>query len=257
MAAPLHHAEQGTGAPLVLLHAFPLTHAMWDAERAGSAAWRILTPDLPGFGRSPRLREPSIIGMAEAVLAWLDHLGIREPIVVGGLSMGGYVALELVQRAPERVRGLGLFSTRATADTPEQRQARAALIEQVRQRGAAAALAGMRSKLLGPTTLGTNPAAVEQVTEWVGRADAGGVSDALRAMAERRDHTELLPAIACPALIVAGTEDAVVPPSASEAMARQLPRSTFVVIPGAGHLVNLEQPTRFHQALAGFLRGLV
>ena len=250
----LAHREAGAGAPIVLLHAFPLSGAMWQETltQCGLRA-RVLAPDLPGFGRSARAAAPSIGGMADAVLEWLDETGVREPVVLGGLSMGGYVAFELVRRAADRVRALVLCSTRATADTPEQRQGRRSLISRIEREGLSAALAGMLPKLLGPTSLQASPRLVEQVRGWIGQADRDGIVDALRAMADRRDATATLPSLRCPALVVAGGEDALILPAAAEAMARALPAASLEVIPQAGHLVNLEQPARFHGALSRFL----
>ena len=254
----LAHIEQGRGAPVVLLHAFPLSGAMWRAtlDRFAPSA-RVLAPDLPGFGRSPRLTPPSIAGMAAGVLAWLDRLGLGEPIVLGGLSMGGYVAFEVLRQAPRRVRALGLFSTRAEADAPEQRAARAALITRIRGQGVAAALSGMPPKLLGGTTLRDQPMLVEQVQRWVGEAGADAVTDALQAMADRCDATDLLPRVSCPALVIAGAEDSLIPAAAAEGMAQRIPRATLAVLPAAGHLANLEQPAAFHDALGRFLGVLV
>ena len=250
----LAHVEQGRGAPVVLLHAFPLSGAMWAATlEALAPVARALAPDLPGFGRSPRLPRPSIAGMAAAVLAWMDQVGVAQAALCG-LSMGGYVAFELMRQAPRRVRALGLCSTRAVADTPEQRAARLALIDRVHAQGARSILAGTVPKLLGQTTLRSNPALVEQVGGWVSQADAGGVIDALQAMADRRDAADLLPGILVPALVVAGEEDALIPVAAAQTMAQRLARATLTSIPAAGHLVNLEQPAAFHAALTQFLK---
>src|SRR3989338_1776495 len=255
MAPPLHVTEQGTGTALLLLHAFPLSHAMWSGELARFAAMlRVITPDLPGFGRSPRLTTPSIPAMARAVAALLDGLGIREPVMLGGLSMGGYVALEFFRQFPDRVKALGLFSTRAAPDSPEQRAGRLQLAGQLARDGIEALMQTAVPKLLGPTTRARRPAVAEQVERAARAASGGGGADALRAMAARADSRPLLAAIGCATLVVAGGEDRVIPVAESEAMAKAIPGAQLAVIPEAGHVVNLEQPDAFQGIVEAWIR---
>lgn len=256
--APLAYEERGTGTPVVLVHAFPLSRAMWRGEldRIGASAW-VIAPDLPGFGESRRMPQPSIAGMAAAVIELLDWLKVREPAIVAGLSMGGYVAFEIIRQAPARVKALGLFSTRAAPDSPEQRAGRMKLIERLRRDGIKVLDEASLPKLVGATTHASRPQVVERVKALMRQASVEGVADALSAMASRRDSTQLLSSIACPTLIVAGAEDALIPPAESESMARAIPGVRLDVIPQAGHLVNLEQPSRFQSAVADWITPLV
>ena len=255
MAPPLHFTEQGTGTALLLLHAFPLSHAMWSGELARFATMRrVITPDLPGFGRSPRLTTPSIPAMARAVAALLDGLGLSQPVIVAGLSMGGYVAFEFLRQFPDRVKALGLFSTKAAPDSPEQRAGRLQLAGQLARDGIEALMQTAVPKLLGPTTRARRPAVAEQVERAARAASVDGVADALRAMAERADSRPLLAAIGCPTLVVAGGEDRVIPVAQSEAMAKAIPGAQLAVIPEAGHVVNLEQPDAFQGIVEAWIR---
>lgn len=257
MAPPLNFTEQGAGTALLLLHAFPLSHAMWSGELARFAAMRrVITPDLPGFGRSPRLTTPSIPAMARAVAALLDGLGIREPVMLGGLSMGGYVAFEFLRQFPDRVKALGLFSTKAAPDSPEQRAGRLKLVDQLKQAGIGALMQTTVPKLLGPTTVSRRPAVAHALERAARAASVDGVADALRAMAARADSRPLLASIACPTLVVAGGEDRVIPVAESEAMAEGIPGARLDVIPEAGHLVNLEQPDAFQGIVEAWIRRL-
>jgi pimeloyl-ACP methyl ester carboxylesterase len=251
----LTYEAVGDGVPVVLLHAFPLSHAMWraDAERFAQFG-RVITPDLPGFGRSPRQSPPSIPTMASAVSELLDGLSVREPVVLAGLSMGGYVAFEVVRQFPKRVRALGLFSTRAVADTPDQRENRLKAAEQIRREGLGPLANAMLPKLLGRTTLSTHPSVAEAITEQILSNDPGGVADSLLAMAQRRDSTSLLSSIACPTLVVAGGEDAFIPATEAEGLQRQIPGAHLEVIARAGHLVNVEQPAAFQASVERFLQ---
>lgn len=251
----LAYDDEGRGIPLALLHAFPLSRMMWEAERAAFAgSCRIVIPDLPGFGRSPRQASPSIPHMASSVLALLDDLGVREPAIVAGLSMGGYVAFEIVRQAPERVKALGLFSTRAVPDTPEQRERRLKIAERIRQDGARPFATSILPNLLGRTTLAQRPELAERLAAQIARNDPDGVVDALLAMAQRQDSTDLLPLIRCPVMVIAGDEDALIPVAQAEDMRRRIPGATLEVIRQAGHLVNVEQPEPFQRALEQFVR---
>ncbi len=254
----LHYAQQGTGTPFVLLHAFPLSSAMWTRDAGCFArAARVITPDLPGFGGSPRQPQPSIPAMAQAVADLLDTLEIHEPVILAGLSMGGYVALEFMRQYPQRVKALGLFSTKAAADSPEQREGRFKLIERLRREGLEVLLQATLPKLVGASTTARRPAVIAEIERSIRAADREGVMDAVRAMAERGDSQPVLPTIACPALIVAGAEDALIPPKESEGMAQAIPGAQLKVIPEAGHLVNLEVPDAFQDLVASWTRQVI
>ena len=253
----LAYEESGHGPPLVLLHAYPLSSQMWEAQRHGlSDARCVIAPDLPGFGRSPRLTPPSIAGMASAVLSLLDRLHVREPVIVGGLSMGGYVAFEILRQAPDRVRALGLFSTRAGADAPPQREARVKTIEKIQRDGLAPVLEATLPKLVGKTTLEQRPAVVARVRELMQAQAPEGVADALAAMGQRADSSDLLPGIRVPTLILAGDEDTFIPLDHAQQMQRQIPGARLDVITEAGHLINLEQPAAFQDALRRWVAGI-
>ena len=253
----MHAGFAGHGAPLVLLHAFPLSRSMWNVERALlSASFRVITPDLPGFGDSPVIHPPTIEGMAKAVWALLDRDGLTAPAIVGGLSMGGYVAFEMLRQAPQRVRGLGLFSTKAAADTPPQRDGRMKLIERIRGEGVSVLLQQSLPKLLGATTHTTRPELVQRVHTEILKNDPQGVIDALQAMADRRDSTDLLASIACPTLIIAGAEDELIPSAQAQEMQQRIRGAQLVILPHAGHLANLEDPPGFQAALTRWLEPL-
>ncbi len=227
---------------------------MWEAERAFFApSFRVITPDLPGFGEAVRQAVPSIPQMAQAVAEFLDRSGVREPAFIGGLSMGGYVTFEFLRQFPGRVRGLGLFSTRAVPDTEEGRAARFKTAEKIRKEGMGPFSESILPKLLGRSTLESQPEVVRRVKETILRSRPEGVTDALLAMADRRDSADLLGSIRCPTLVLAGNEDAFILVSEAERMASQIPGAELAVIRQAGHLVNLEQPAVFLSVLERFL----
>lgn len=245
---------RGVGEPVVLVHAFPLSSRMWSPQRpALERMARVILPDLPGLGHSPKQETPSILEMARSIADLLDSLKIREPVFIGGLSMGGYVTFEFLRQFPERVKGLGFFSTRPAADTPEARERRMENILKIKSGGLRAFTEKVIPNLVGKTTLASKPEVVREVKDLILANQAEGVADSLLAMAGRRDSTDLLAGIRCPTLVLAGDEDSFVPLPESESFARMIPAAEFHVIPKAGHLINLENPEAFQGLLEQFL----
>lgn len=254
---PRRYLEAGAGWPVVLLHAFPLNADMWrpQLDRVPEG-WRLIAPDLRGFGPDTNLaggaRAPTMDEIAEDVGVLLDELRI-DPAVIGGLSMGGYVAFALFRMAPERFSGMILSDTKPQADTPEGRQRRRQMIEVARAGGALAVANQMLPTLLGETTMRTRPEVQSQVRGMIQSASVAAISDALEAMMERPDSTRDLARISCPVLVLAGDEDMLTPVAHAEAMQQRITRCRLVVLPGAGHLSNLETPDTFSQAVSDFL----
>lgn len=254
---PLAHREAGAGTPLVLLHAFPLSSAMWLEQREllGSRC-RVITPDQRGFGGSELgADEPSLGACADDVIALLDGLGL-DRVVLGGLSMGGYVAMELLRRAPERVSALLLADTKASADPPEAREGRMRTAEAVERDGTGPLAETMLPLLLGATTLETRAAVAGRVRGLVAAAPPAAVAWASRAMAARPDSFDVLRATEVPALVVVGDEDALSPVAQAQEMVDALPQGRLAVVPGAGHLSAVEDPPAFAAAVRAFLADL-
>jgi len=237
--------------PVVLLHAFPLTAEMWARQKAALEGRTVLVPDLPGFGSSPP-GPASLDGFAEGVVRAMDAVGV-DRAVVAGLSMGGYVALRLWDRWPERVAGLVLADTRAGADSPEAAARRDEQARRARREGLAWLAESMLPNVLGPTTLQQQPGVVEHVRRMMEGANAEGVARALLAMRDRPDSTELLRRIDVPVLAIVGEEDTLTPPSEARLIAESVPDGRLEVLPDAGHLSNLENPEAFQAALERFL----
>src|SRR5436305_12903407 len=156
------YEERGTGLPVLLLHAFPLDHALWQPQLEGlSDCCRVIAPDLPGFGDSQELQaESTVEALADAMKAFLDAVGVSGPVVVGGESMGGYIAMAFARRHPDRLRALLLADTRAEADDEAAKANRASMIEVARAGGAAAVIERMLPKLVPEDTRTNQPRAV-------------------------------------------------------------------------------------------------
>jgi pimeloyl-ACP methyl ester carboxylesterase len=242
-----------TELPLFLLHAFPLDARMWDPVRAPLAERvRLITPDQRGLGRSPLPetgREPSLDDAARDVVALLDRLEL-DRVVLGGCSMGGYLAMAVLRLAPERVGGLVLIDTKATADTPEAARARLDVAERAETDGVAGWLAEANlPNLLAGTAA---PDVVERVRGLIDEQPPAGVAWAARALRARPDSVELLRDTNVPALVIVGELDAITPLEAANTMVGALPDATLVVLPGAGHLTPLEDPAGVVEAILGW-----
>jgi pimeloyl-ACP methyl ester carboxylesterase len=232
--------------PIVWLHAFPLSADQWLPQLArGSAGRRAIAPDLRGFrGSGPDVSDVGLDDIriddyAADVLELMTHLGI-ERAAVGGVSMGGYVAFGMLRQAPDRIGALLLANTRATADSADARAARDRTIDLVRREGVGALAREMTPKLLGETTRRERPDLAEAVAHLIEMNTADGLVAALGALRDRPDSTPLLSSIRCPATVVAGEEDAIIPLAEHEALARAIPDARLVVLPGVGHLSNVE-----------------
>jgi 3-oxoadipate enol-lactonase len=239
---------------LLLLHAFPLNARMWERQLAlADGGWRVIAPQLRGFdGGAGDPPAASVDDYAGDIIDLLDGLHLKQ-VVVGGLSLGGYVAFALLRLASRYVQGLILADTRSQADTPEGVAGRTRMLQLVQDKGPSGVADEMLPKLLGDTTRSSRPAVVDQVRSLVMASSADAIAGAIRALMTRPDSTPLLASIHVPTLIVVGDEDTVTPPAASEEMHRAIAGSELVRIPGAGHLSNLEQPDLFNAALAAFL----
>ncbi|PRX49257.1 pimeloyl-ACP methyl ester carboxylesterase [Prauserella shujinwangii] len=242
---------------LVLLHAFPVDARMWNEVREPLVQrTRLITPDQRGLGRTalPETdREPSLDDAARDVLALLDKLELDQ-VILGGCSLGGYVTLAVLRAAPERIGGLVLIDTKATADGEEARRARLEMADRAEAEGISGWLAdAMLPKVLGETTRRTKTDLADQIRELVEAQPAAGVAWAQRAMAARPDATDVVREAHVPALVVVGEEDTVTPPEAARELAGALPDATLTVLPGVGHLTPLEDPDGVAKAILDWL----
>lgn len=249
--------EVGSGTPLVLLHAFPLSSAMWLAQREHlSSSARVVTPDQRGFGGSDLgSDEPSLDACAADVIALLDRLGLDQ-VVLGGLSMGGYVAMAVLRHHPSRVAALLLADTKAAADSEAARANRLRIADAVLADGTGVLVTEVLPKLLGRTTAASRPLVSGRVRGLVQSAPPAAVAWAQRAMAARPDSFDVLAKADVPALVVVGDEDELTSVEDAQAMVDALPQGRLAVLPGSGHLTAVEVPDTFNLAVTRFLAEL-
>jgi len=239
---------------LLLIHAFPLNAHMFEPQFAmADRGWHVVVPQLRRFdGGDGDPPASTIDDFAADVIDLLDALRL-EDAVIGGVSMGGYVAFAMFRHAPRYFQGIVLADTKAPADTPEAVDGRKKMLDLVQQQGSGAVADEMIPKLLGETTRRTRPDVVERVRALVLSNSPEAIAGAIRALIARPDSTPLLSTIHCPALILVGDEDLVTPKATADEMHDGIAGSKLAVISGAGHLSNLEQPDAFNDALARFL----
>lgn len=260
---PLAWSEAGEGRPVVLVHGFPADGRVFAgqlrAAGAGRLEARVIAVDLPGFGRTPTpVPAPDALDVGrivEALRAFLDDHRLERP-VVGGLAIGGYVAIELAARDPGRLAGLVLMGTKPAPDHPANGPRREAVAQLALQHGAGAVADQLADE---PFALAAGAGARARFRAMIEAADPGAIAALVRGLHRRPDPASALPAIAAaglPVLVIVGADDPFTRPADARRLAELLPGSRFLEIPGAGHLPPLERPTAVTAALARFLADL-
>jgi pimeloyl-ACP methyl ester carboxylesterase len=250
--------DRGSGPAICLIHGFPLDRRMWGPQviALASAGYRVITPDLRGFGESDVPHGPfSMDIFADDMVALIDHLDIGRAIV-GGMSMGGYVLLNLLERYPARVAAACFIVSRSGVDDEAGKERRLSMAREVMKSGPRMVADQFEKILFVTKTAKARPELVAEVYGWMMEKDAAGVAGGLLAMRGRKDYTGLLNSFHLPTLVIGAEEDQAVPAENARTLAQGLPQSRLCIIPGAGHLANLEQPNAFNNCLIEFLRGL-
>lgn len=249
-----HYRDEGSGHALLLLHGFPFTHEGFAPQLASPPIGvRMIAPDHRGFGQSElgdEDRATTMEDMADDALALMDALGLTNAFV-GGVSMGGYVAMALAAKAPGRVRGLLLIDTQAGADDDAGKARRETVATDVLAKGAAVVADAMLPKLFAPSA---EQALKDKVYGLMLAQAPAAIAAASRGMGLRPDRMQALAGWQMPTLIVVGEHDAITPVAKARAMQATMPNAQLTVIPDAGHLANLEQPLAFDTAVAAFVR---
>ena len=247
--------DEGSGPAVVLVHGFPLDHTIWEGQiRLLARHGRVIAPDLRGFGASEATPEAvSIAQHADDLAAMLDALGVAEPVVLAGLSMGGYVALSFYRKYRSRLRGMILCDTRAAADTPQAAAGRLESAARVEREGPRVLAELMLPRMFAPATFQDRPEVVGRLERMILAGNAVGLAAAARGLAQRPDFTAMLPEIDCPTLLIVGKHDAISTAAEMGAMARSIPGARLVEVEEAGHMAPLEKPAEVAAAMEDFV----
>jgi pimeloyl-ACP methyl ester carboxylesterase len=251
--ARLAYEELGSGEPILFIHGHPFNRSMWRDQSPLAREYRLILPDLRGYGDSGGETTRTMLDEMALDLAYLlDELGV-DKVIVCGLSMGGQIALDFYRLFPSRVSALVIADSDASGETPESYQRRMDLIALIERIGMKRYTDEHIHEYIAPASLQNQPVYVHLYEMMTATRGAAAVA-AHRGRAERRDHMKALESIRVPTLLVVGSEDHFTPPSVMERMRALIPDAKLVCIPGAGHLPNMERPGAFNAAVETFLK---
>jgi 3-oxoadipate enol-lactonase len=252
----LSYTQYGSGEQtIIFIHGFPFDKSMWDGQaRILSKKNKVITFDIRGFGKSESGSEkPSIDLFAGDLIALIDALALKK-VIACGLSMGGYVLLNAVSRAPEKFSKIILADTQCIADSEEGKEKRFKTIDKVNAEGLEVFAEGYVQNVFAKSSHETKKDAVAHAKKMITTTDRQTVTSTLKALAERKETCNSLKNVKVPALIICGKEDTVTPLSQAELLNNTIRGSTMKIIEKAGHMSNLEQPEAFNAAIEEFLK---
>jgi len=240
--------------PVVFLHGFPFNKSMWDNQlETFKETHRFISLDFRSFGQSTN--DDSLLSvdlLADDLIQFLNALNFKR-VIICGLSMGGFVALNAIKRFPERFAALILCDTNCVADTSKQKEKRAETIKVIEKNGISKFAAMFLDSLFHDDTYSSKKEVVKKINGDIVANTPEVIIDGLKALAKREEMCSVLDKINVPTLIICGREDEVTPLVQSEFMNNHIKNSSLKVIENAGHLSNLEQSEAFNAELLEFL----
>lgn len=245
--------DSGSGIPLVFLHGFCESNKIWrNLSEELSNQFRIICPDLPGFGKSPHPDAPfSLEDLGDALVAWLKQLGITECLVIGH-SLGGYITLEILRKHQDFVKAIGLFNSAAFEDADEKKENRNKLIQFIDQHGVAPFLKTFVPSLFYPPTAVKYREVIEQIEHDGSSILPQSVMNYAAAMRDRQDSVDLLQQYPEKIMLIAGEHDQNVPLEKSKKMAKYLPIDQVHIMPESAHMSLFEQSELCYDAIRQF-----
>lgn len=254
----MKYRTSGKGTPVILIHGFPLSSEIWNKqeEALSKEGFQVILPNLYGFGdRSSSKKVSTISHYSEGIINLMDKLKIDKAFI-GGMSMGGYITLDLMKHYPTRFFGAGLFVTRSDGDNIEAKNKRDALIDAV-ESGKPKMVWDAFISLMFAKNAGRELDPMRQkVYSWMSQSTREGLTGALQAIRDREDSTPFLTSVNIPTLIIGANEDQAIPCEFSQKLAKNISGSQLQIIENAGHMVNMEQPESFNRILLEFLKKL-
>jgi pimeloyl-ACP methyl ester carboxylesterase len=250
--------EAANVSVLLLVHGHPFNRAMWlpQVDAFSAAGWRVLTPDLRGYGDSEvKSDKVTLDAFAQDLASLLDYVGV-ECVVIGGLSMGGQIVMEFCRRYPNRVKGIILAATFPRSETEEGKHERTRTADRLLREGMKDYATELLPKMLGHRALTQDKKIVDHVLDMMRQTDPRGAAAALRGRAERPSYEETLARLRVPALIVVGEQDAYTTRRDAEGMNELIKGSRLVWMKDVGHMPNLENSEEFNAETTLFLQAL-
>lgn len=253
----IHFYEAGKGIPVVFLHGFCESNKIWsELTKNLSDEFRILCPDLPGFGNSDKLQNPfSLEQVGNELILWLNKLGIYKAVIIGH-SLGGYVALELLRKYPESVVGIGLFNSSAFEDTPDKKENRDKLIQFLNHNGVAPFIKTFVPSLFYPPTISNSQNVIEQISSDGLTLETDVVAGYAAAMRDREDGMDLLRKYSSRILLIAGEFDQNIPIEKTKKMASILKKENSHIMSNSAHMSLFEQPEACYGIIRTFVKSL-
>ena len=256
---PIEYDDIGRGPNVVVLvHGHPFNRSMWwpQVEYLRERGWRVIVPDLRGYGNSKAPAGKTTLDVfADDIVAVLDALGIGG-VVIGGLSMGGQIAMEFCRTRAARVRGLILAATFPQDETPDGRRERQQMAGRLLRQGMERYATEVLPKMLARSSIERCPELAQHVLAMMQNTDPLGAAAALRGRAVRPSYEATLASLLVPSLIIAGSEDSFTTRADAERMRELLRNSELVWLPGIGHMPNLEAPEEFNAAMWRLLESI-
>ncbi len=251
----IHFLEAGTGFPVVFLHGYCESSKIWqNLMDELSDEFRILCPDLPGFGKSPALKNPfSLEQVGDNIMLWLSEQQISQSVIIGH-SLGGYIALELLRKHKKSMTAMGLFNSSAFDDSPDKKENRDKLIQFLYQNGVAPFIKTFVPSLFYPPTMANFQHVIDEISSDGLSLDVGVVAGYAAAMRDRKDSMELLQKYSDRILLIAGEHDQNVPLEKTMKMAAYLNTDNTHIIPESAHMCLFEQPEACYSAVRTFLK---
>jgi 3-oxoadipate enol-lactonase len=244
--------------PVIFIHGFPFDKSSWQPQMDYlKNTHRVIAYDIRGFGKSGRGDEKLSIGLfADDLIRLMDLLRIKKAIVCG-LSMGGYILLNAINRYPDRFEAIILSDTQCIPDTDEAKEKRYSTIKQIESNGLIEFAAGYVKNVFCENSLTDKKEIVKKIQNIILSTSQQTITETLKALVQRWETCSSSENIAVPTLILCGKEDKVTPITQSQLLNRNIPSSAIHIVENAGHMSNLEQPEQFNRHLYSFLSGVL
>ncbi len=254
--ASINYTDFGKSeVPVIFIHGFPFDKSSWEPQITFlKTKHRVIAYDIRGFGKSTTNDIGESINLfADDLIGFMDSLKIGKAIICG-LSMGGYIALNVISRFPERFEAIILCDTQCIADSTEAKEKRKQTIAQINGGGLDLFTDTFLKNIFCRNTLENKKEIVDKIRKIILSTSTKVITGTLRALALREESCSKLEEIKVPALIICGKEDIITPPAQAEFLNSKIKNSVIHIIDKAGHMSNLEQPDVFNKHLNNFLK---